>query len=288
MPSPARCSCAGIPEHSAGLGDSGEGLLCGWERGRAAAQGGLDGVGVNLDERQGEERALGLWDQQHHRSSLWEPWARRLCRPGQGWAPGLAVAVPGTRSPPSPLAGLPNPRTGSHPVRSTQETGSLQSFWSEVCASEEFPAQLFLEALQKCGSLGDSAAASALGERRQPRGLGSISSPGTAVPAGPVLWVTLGHGSVVAGFPNLRGIGDWLQVGAPVVQERGQGGIGVPCSSPFPLLPQRRVCSEVSWPLGSELLELLLPVHSRECPRPAQDTLFLMFSLEAGGVGRSV
>lgn len=87
------------------------------------------------------------------------------------------------------------------------------------------------------------------------------------------------------------------------MQERGQGGICVPCSvslpgaagrvgrAPRPLPPQLSVSSEVSWPFGFELFELLLPVHSRECPQPAQETLFLMFSLEAEGascVGCSV
>lgn len=60
------------------------------------------------------------------------------------------------------------------------------------------------------------------------------SLQGMAVPAGPVLWVTLGRVSVTAGFPKLPGINGWLQVGAPKVQECGQGGICVPCSVSLP------------------------------------------------------
>lgn len=46
--------------------------------------------------------------------------------------------------------------------------------------------------------------------------------------------VTLGRVLVAAGFPKLRGVNGWLQVGAPKVQERGQGGICVPCAVSLP------------------------------------------------------
>ncbi|XP_039560200.1 uncharacterized protein LOC120499963 [Passer montanus] len=107
--------------------------------------------------------------------------------------------------------GAPGPFASS--LLSAKETGSPQSSRSEVCASKEFPARLFLEALQKCGSLGDSAAGCALGERRQPRhgtarhGTGG-SSPGAGLQTRPERLLVpgrrFGAPRAVLGLPGLR------------------------------------------------------------------------------------
>lgn len=86
-----------------------------------------------------------------------------------------------------------------------------------------------------------------------------------------MLWVTPGRVWVTAGFPNVQGISNWLQVGAPNVRERGQGGIRVPPrgsqagregSSPSPTTAQGILRGLLAF--GFELFELLLPVHSRD------------------------